>query len=203
MIKNMSFKNSFEQSAKEYLGLQGGLSTPGNKATTVFTSGILEVDGALGRHVQIGADSANTTYVDFKSRDGGLSDYDSRIISQFGSTGSTAGEGTMSVQADVLQVLTTNGMRVGSITAPSFKLDFGKVDMGGSLNSQVPVVFTVGLFATSPYVFLTIVSPITNEANAQPVFVESLTSAGFNAQFIGTPNSTGVGTFCNWLALGV
>jgi hypothetical protein len=201
MIKNMSFKNSFEQSAKEYLGLQGGVSA--GKPTTVFTSGILEVDGASGRKVQMGADSSNSAYLDFKSRDGGLADYDSRIISQFGSTGSTAGEGVLSVQADVLQVLTTEGMRVGSITAPSFKLDYGAVNMGGSLNSQVPVVFTVGLFATNPYVFLTIVSPITNEANAQPVFVESLTTAGFNAQYIGTPNSTGAGTLCNWLAIGV
>lgn len=201
MIKNMSFKNSFEQSAKEYLGLQGGVSSPGNKPTTVFTTGILEVDGALGRKVQLGADSTNNAYVDFKSRDGGLADYDSRIISGGGSVGSTAGEATLSAQASLFQVLCP--IKLGSDSAPSFKLDFGSVVMAGTLNAQTPVVFTVGLFATNPYVFLTIVSPITNEANAQPVFVESLTPAGFNAQFIGTPNSTAPGTLCNWLALGV
>ena len=193
----MSFKNTFETQAKEYLGLQGGVAS--GKASTVFTTGILDVEGAPGRHVQIGADNVNNAYVDFKSLDGSTTDYDSRIISVGG--GTADGQGQLVVQADTFEVWSK--MRIGSALAPAFKLDYGAVVMIGTLNAQTPIVFTVGLFATNPYVFLTVVSPITNESNAQPVFVESITPAGCNAQFIGTPNSTAPGTLCNWLAIGV
>lgn len=187
----MSFKNTFETQAKEYLGIQGGANGGGS----VFTTANVQVGEAQGLHVQLGA-VPNLAYVDFRSNPTTSVDFDGRIVSIGGGTGPAEGE--LLVQSGLFNV----GAPI-KLGGPSFKLDYGSVNMGGSLNSQVPIVFTVGLFATSPYVFLTIVSPITNEANAQPVFVESLTPAGCNAQFIGTPNSTGAGTFCNWLAIGL
>lgn len=187
----MSFKNTFETQAKEYLGIQGGANGGG----TVFTTANVQVGESQGLHVQLGA-VPNLSYVDFRSNPATSVDFDGRIVSIGGSTGLAQGE--LLVQTGLFNIGAP--MKIGGA---SFKLDYGSVVMPGTLNAQVPVVFTVGLFTVAPNVYLTVVSPITNEANAQPVFVESLTTSGFNAQFIGVPNSTAPGTLCNWLALGV
>jgi hypothetical protein len=194
--------NSFEKSAQIYLGIQGGFSTPGDKPTTVFTSGILEVDGASGRKIQLGADSSNSAYLDFKSRDGGSADYDSRIISQFGSTGSTAGEGILSVQADVLQLLTTNGVRIGSINAPAFKMDYNSTAATTGTNQDTVITFTAGLFTVAPKVIVSLVDtdgPGTPGADMTP-YVYSITTSGCTVRGLGVMAAS---IRYDWLALGV
>ena len=47
-----------------------------------------------GRYVEVGADTANTSYLDFHSNDNAGADYDTRIVSTGGVTG-TAGQGTL------------------------------------------------------------------------------------------------------------
>jgi hypothetical protein len=191
-------KNPFQEAASQYLGIVEG--TVQNKPKTVITTGILEVGTIPGRHVQLGTDSANLSYVDFKSRDGFANDYDTRIVSSGGGTGD--GLGGLIIQAAEVQAWAP--MRIGSSFARAFKLDYGQIGpLGAVLNPQTPIVFAVGLFATNPAVYMTVQSPIANEANAQNCFVESITPAGCNAQFIGVPNSTAPGTFINWLALGL
>lgn len=187
--------NSFEKSAQIYLGIQGG--TTQGKPTTVFTSGILEVDGALGRKVQLGADSSNTAYLDFKSRDGGLADYDSRIISQFGSTGSTAGEGTLSAQASLFQVLCP--VRLGSGVAPSFKLDYGVIEPEAVINPQTLFTFAVS-FVSAPTVWLQVEITNDNATVGVDVVLSSVTTTGGKTRYIGTPAA---GTTIGWLALGL
>lgn len=192
--------NSFEKSAQIYFGLQGGITA--GKPSTVFTSGILEVDGALGRKVQLGADSSNSAYLDFKSRDGGLADYDSRIISQFGSTGATAGEGTMSVQADVLQVLTTDGMRVGSITAPAFKMDYSSTSATAGTNQDTTITFTAGLFTVAPKVIVSLVDtdgPGTPGADMTP-YVYNITASQCTVRGLGVMAAS---IRYDWIALGL
>jgi hypothetical protein len=191
-------KNPFQEAASQYLGITEG--TVSNKPKTVITTGILEVGTTVGRHAQLGADTANVAYLDFKSRDGFTNDYDTRIVSTGGSTGT--GLGGLFFQA--AEVASLAPMRIGSAIAGAFKLDYGQVGpLAGVTNPQQPIVFAAGLFLGNPAVYLTVQSPIANEANAQPVFVESITPAGCNAQFIGVPNSTAPGTFINWLALGL
>jgi len=156
--------------------------------------------GATGSYVDISALS-NASFIDFGSSNGSTSDFNSRILSFLPNPAFPEQSNLAFQTLGNVQVLAP--IQLGSPIAPAFKLDYGRVVLPGALNAQVAVVFTVGLFTTNPFVYLTVVSPITDEANAQPVFVESLTPTGCNVQFIGTPSSTAPGTFCNWLALGI
>lgn len=192
--------NSFEKSAQIYFGLQGGITA--GKPSTVFTSGILEVDGTLGRKVQLGADSSNSSYIDFKSRDGGSADFDSRIISQFGSTGSTAGEGVLSVQGDVLQVLTTNGVRIGSITAPAFKMDYNSTAATAGTNQDTTITFTASLFTVAPKVIVSLVDtdgPGTPGADMTP-YVYNITASQCTVRGLGVMAAS---IRYDWIALGL
>lgn len=187
------------------------------KDGTLTSSTGLTYDGVtLGTDAQISADeriqvnstttagsflamaSDNSNYIDFGSTGPAL---DARIISIPDSV--IPANKNLAIQVPTGNIQLQGPVQIGSPIAPAFKLDYGRVLLPGALNAQVAVVFTVGMFTTNPFVYLTVVSPITTEASAQPVFVESLTPTGCNVQFIGTPSSTAPGTFCNWLALGL
>lgn len=186
--------NTFQQSATEFLDLtvSGGIltSTQGIKVTD-------PIDGTISVSMDTLGDAA---VVDFNTTGGTAGVYDSRIVS-FAAAGPGQANNFAFLTSGNIQLL--GPAQIGSPTSPAFKLDYGSVVMAGVLNPQTPVTFTSGLFAAAPYVFLTVQSPITNEANAQNVFLESVTANGCNVQFIGTPNSTAPGTFCNWLAVGL
>lgn len=145
--------------------------------------------------------NSKASLIDFHSTPGYFNNtYDFRMQCSGGATG-IAGIGQMICLGERMDIRCPINAGSG---APLFKLDYGRVGpLLGVTNPQTPIVFTAGLFTTNPNVYLTVVSPITNETNAQPVFVESLTTAGCNVDFIGVPNSSGSGTFVSWLALGV
>lgn len=191
----MTSQNTFESQAKQYLGIQGG--TTSGLPSTVFTSGILEVIGAPGRFLQLGADSANTAYLDFKSRDAGLADYDSRIVSQGGDTGTAAGEGTLSVQAQALHVLAP--MKAGSSTAPAFKLDYSTVLATVGTNQVTTINFTPGLFSVAPTVVATANTP-SGSTGDQSVHVEEVDAISFKVEYLGV---AAAGTYINWIAVGL
>lgn len=149
------------------------------------------------------ASEDNSSYIDFGSTGPTGPALDARIISFAPNPAFPANKNLAVLNPSGGDIQLLGPVRIGLPIAPAFKLDYGSVVLPGALNAQVPVVFTVGMFTTNPFVYLTVVSPITTEANAQPVFVESLTPTGCNVQFIGMPSSTAPGTFCNWLALGI
>lgn len=164
----------------------------------ISADGRIQVNSSItdGSFLAMASDSFN--YIDFGSTGGGL---DARILSIPDPV--IPANKNLAIQVPSGNIQLQGPVQIGPSIAPAFKLDYGRVVLPGALNAQASVVFTVGMFTTNPFVYLTVVSPITNEANAQPVFVESLTPTGCNVQFIGTPSSTAPGTFCNWLALGI
>lgn len=78
------------------VGVTGSLTTANLMVTTEMRVGVNTV---TGRYVEMAADTANNAYVDFHSLDGSTSDYDSRIISQGGTTGVT-GYGSLIFQSN-------------------------------------------------------------------------------------------------------
>jgi hypothetical protein len=65
------------------------------------------------RSIEIGADAANSVYLDFHSSDSVYADYSTRIQS-FG--GSTIGQGHMMIQASTINILGTSGVGIGTST---------------------------------------------------------------------------------------
>jgi hypothetical protein len=71
------------------------------------------------RYLEVGADSANTMYLDFHSNDATLSDYSTRIISQ---GGATTGTGNLNMYASTIGFMPTVGVGIG-VTNPSNALN--------------------------------------------------------------------------------
>lgn len=198
----MSYKNTFEQQAKEYLGIQGG--SIAGKPATVLTSDILEVGDNPGRHIQIGADSAGQSYVDFKSNEGyAPTDYDSRLIS-IGGTGWN-GAGTFTLNANnfsvpALRSYKYSGGVVGGV-APFFLLDYGSQVVTAGLNQITTITFTVNLFTSAPKVILQVVDDGPGvQIDAFTTYVETTTADTCLVRGYGNISS---GFTYNWLALGV
>ena len=196
--------NSFEKSAQIYLGIQGGFSTPGDKPTTVFTSGILEVDSPdnVGRKMQLGTDTSNTAYIDFKSLDGSTSDYDSRFISLGGATGNASGGGQLVMQANIVEAWAP--MRIGSGFAPAFRMDFGQVSAPGGVNQDAFITFTAGMgFTSPPKVIVSLFDsdgPTANPGGDLTPYIYDVTVLGASVRGLGTQNATSI--FYNWIAIG-
>lgn len=195
-------KNYTESTAELYFGITTGTVGVDRKPSTVFKTGIIDVEGVPGRHVQIGADNPNNAYVDFKSMDGNTTDYDSRIISLNGATG-IDGKGQLVMQAGIVEAWAP--MRIGSSVAPAFRLDYGFQLFGVTENPQATVLFTPNVFTNTvapPSVFLTTQTyqPNVNQQQATIEGAPSITS--FVIQYWGTPPGP-EGARVNWMAIGL
>jgi hypothetical protein len=102
--------------------------TPVIATATGFTT-IGQNTSFPNRSIEIGADAANSVYLDFHSSDSAYPDYSTRIQS-FG--GSTIGQGHMSLQASTINIVGTSGVGIGTST-PGYKLDvLGDVNFGSN-----------------------------------------------------------------------
>ena len=182
----MSFKNTFETQAKEYLGIQGGA----NGSATVLPSGNLQV-GTQSSHVQLGA-VPGLSFVDFKSNGQDSPNFDARIVSITGSTGEAQAE--LLVQSGLLNV--ASRLKVGG---PAFKVDYASVAATVGTNQVTTITFTAGLFGSAPVVVATANTP-TGQTGDQFVHVEEVTATGFKVEYLGV---AAAGTFINWIALGL
>ena len=117
------------------------------------TSGALQVSGGVGvggaiiaggsiyagygnsRSVELGADATNTAYIDFHSLDGVSNDYDSRIIS-IGGTSGTSARGALTLQAETVSI--SGNLNLGGLTAFN----------GGSKSQRIDI--TAGSSAVTP-----------------------------------------------------
>lgn len=177
------------------LGVNGDFQVNGNAA---FLShiGVGEINN--GRYVEIAADTVNNAYVDFHSRDTFSQDYDSRILSNGGGTGS--GNGNMFFEAASANF--SCPVRLGSWSSNPFRLDYGQITGITGTNATGTITFITDMFSQSPIVTLTFQS-----ATDQPIsgsnpglYVTAATCASFTWQIHGTPPS---GSSINWIAMGL
>ena len=85
----------------------------GTIATTTGFTTIGQNTSFPNRSIEIGADAANSVYLDFHSSDSAYPDYSTRIQSN---GGSTIGQGHMMIQASTINIVGTSGVGIGTST---------------------------------------------------------------------------------------
>ena len=188
-----------------------------SSANLTFSDSKLAVDGnaeVLGGRLEVGFSSATsnrgvdlgatpgvsqTAYLDFNSTDGSTRDYDARLLSVGGDTGSD-GKGSFNIFAGELNV--NNPMRVtpsGAPPASKWFIDYGSVPIPAGTNTGATIVFNT-VFETPPHVIISVQAPASATGD-QYAFVENegLAVNACNVQYFGNaPANTRV----NWIAIG-
>lgn len=175
------------------LGVNGDIQVNGNSA---FLGNIGVGEITNGRYVEIAADSTNNAYIDFHSRDTFSVDFDSRILGNGGGTG--PGNGNLFFFANSCNM--NNAARIGSFNANPFKLDYGQITGINDTNQFGSVTFVEGMFATPPYVTLTLQSSNTITGEDTSIRVTNSDCMQFQWAIYGTPEPD---SKLNWIALGI
>jgi hypothetical protein len=118
--------------AEESVSIAGNVRITNNSASTTTTTGALVVTGGIGvsgaiiaggsiyagngnnRAVELAADAANTAYIDFHSLDAFSNDYDSRIKS-IGGTSGTSSRGALTLESESTTI--TGNVSISKTTA--------------------------------------------------------------------------------------
>ena len=196
----MSFKNTFETQAKEYLGITKDFQVDPGGITIADSCRVARTSGETGLYVEMRADPANqSSQITFGSTIGASAGaFDSRIVSfNVGGVGVTGPNNNLALQTDGNVQILTN-LQVGSPTAPGFKLDYSSTPATVGTNQSTTITFTAGLFSIAPTVVATANTP-TGETGDQFVHVEEVTASSFKVEYLGV---CAAGSFINWIAVG-
>lgn len=145
------------------------------------------------RGIDIGAtpNVANTAFLDFNSLDGGSNDYDVRLLSVSGTTGTNA-KGTLSIEADTATIYCPiRTFPAGQVIPPAWYADYGITDANPGSNAITTIAFNT-VFQAPPTFQITMFDKSGSgggNQNAVTLYVTVRSTTGAQVQALGTMGS--------------